>query len=571
VDIMSFDTIIKSGKVVDGSGLPMRIADVGIKDGMITDIGRLSGAKETVDADGLIVMPGIIDVHTHYDPQLSFEPFATSSCYHGVTSVVAGNCGYSIAPCAPEDHDFMTALFAKVEGMSPNVLKSGLPWDWESFPSFLAALDERLGINAAVYVGHSALRRFVMRDEASERAAKPDEIERMRKLVREAMAAGAAGFSSSQAPTHTDQFGRPVPSRKATFEEVAILAETAGEGGAGSIAYLAESAVQGYDARDRERLIELAHRSGLPVVVQGMGFRPGARERWEDQTSFLASARDRGAAIYSMLRTQPFMRPFNWRRGTSLFDGVFTWRDLPELKPAERLARFRDAALRLKLRDGIDHPNTDPSKGSTLPMPAMTAVFIDHSKTDPGAEGKSLAQLAKERGVHPADIMCEFAAADGLETQFLWNSESQPWIEANAESQQNLHMIVGTGDGGAHADRDDGSEWSTYFIRSWLLDRKLFSLEEGVRRITLLPAMVTGLKGRGLLARGYHADVMLFDPTRLRLGKKKLVNDMPGGEDRWQVRPEGVARVLVNGKTIVKDGELTGARPGGVLRIGNPA
>jgi N-acyl-D-aspartate/D-glutamate deacylase len=571
VDIMSFDTIIKGGKVVDGSGLPMRMADVGIKDGLITDIGRLSGAKETVDANGLVVTPGIVDVHTHYDPQLSFEPFATSSCYHGVTSVVAGNCGYSIAPCAPQDHDFMTALFAKVEGMSPNVLKSGLPWDWESFPSFLEALDKRLGINAAVYVGHSALRRFVMRDDASERPATAAEIERMRQLVREAMAAGAAGFSSSQAPTHTDQFGRPVPSRKATFEEVAILAETAGEGGAGSIAYLAESAVQGYNAQDRERLIELAHRSGLPVVVQGMGFRPGAKERWDDQTSFLASARERGAAIYSMLRTQPFMRPFNWRRGTSLFDGVFTWRDLPEMKTEERLARFKDPALRPKLRDGIDHPNTDPAQGSTLPMPAMTAVFVDRSKSDPGAEGKSLAQLAKERGVHPADIMCELAVADGLETQFLWNSESQPWIDANAESQQNLHMIVGTGDGGAHADRDDGSEWSTYFIRSWLLDRKLFSLEEGIRRITLLPAMVTGLKGRGLLARGYHADVMLFDPTRLKLGKKGLVRDMPGGEDRWQVRPEGVARVIVNGKTVVKDGELTGARGGRVLRIGNPA
>ncbi len=568
---MSFDTILKGGKVVDGSGLPMRIADVGIKNGIITDIGRLSGATQTVDANGLVVMPGIVDVHTHYDPQLSFEPFATSSCYHGVTSVVAGNCGYSIAPCAPEDHDFMTALFAKVEGMSPNVLKSGLPWDWESFPSFLAALDTRLGINAAVYVGHSALRRFVMRDDASERPATAAEIERMRTLVREAMSAGAAGFSSSQAPTHTDQLGRPVPSRKATFEEVAILAETAGEGGAGSIAFLAESAVQGYDARDRERLIELAHRSGLPVVVQGMGFRPGARERWEDQTSFLASARERGAAIYSMLRTQPFMRPFNWRRGTSLFDGVFTWRDLPALTSDERLARLRDPALRPKLRDGIDHPNTDASQGSTLPMPAMTAVFVDRSRSDPGAEGKSLAQLAKERGVHPADIMCELAVADGLETQFLWNSESPPWIEANAESQQNLHMIVGTGDGGAHADRDDGAEWSTYFIRSWLLDRKLFSLEEGVRRITLLPAMVTGLKGRGLIARGYHADIMLFDPTRLCLGKKKLVSDMPGGEDRWQVRPEGVARVLVNGETIVQDGELTGARPGGVLRIGNPA
>jgi N-acyl-D-aspartate/D-glutamate deacylase len=564
-----FDTIVKGGTVVDGSGLPRRTADVGIKDGVITDIGRLAGARQTIDAAGLVVMPGIIDVHTHYDPQLSFEPFATSSCFHGVTAVVAGNCGYSIAPCAPGDHDYLTALFAKVEGMSPNVLRHGLPWDWESFPSFLDALDKRLGINAAIYIGHSALRRFVMGDGASERASTAAELERMRGLVREAMAAGAAGFSSSHAPTHTDQHGRPVPSRHASFEEVALLAETAGEGGAGSIAYLAESAVQGYDARDRERLVELAHRSGLPVVVQGMGFRPGQRERWDDQTGFLQKARERGAAIYSMLRTQPFMRPFNWRRGTSLFDGVFEWRDLSTLSPAERQARLKDPAQREKLRWALDHPNTDSKQGSTLPPPAMNRVFVDRSAKDPGAVGKSLAQLAEERRVHAADVMCELAVADGLETQFLWNSESPAWIEASAESQQNLHMIVGTGDGGAHADRDDGAEWSTYYLRTWLLERGLFSLEEGVRRITHLPAMITGIKGRGLIARGYAADIMMFDPARLRLGRKELIRDMPGDEERWQVRPEGVVRVLVNGQTIVEGDKLTGARPGRVLRIGN--
>jgi N-acyl-D-amino-acid deacylase len=568
---MSFDTIIKGGTVVDGSGLPKRKADVGIKGGVVTDIGRLSGARQTVDADGLVVMPGIIDVHTHYDPQLSFDPYATSSCFHGVTSVVAGNCGYSIAPCARKDHEWLTELFAKVEGMSPNVLREGVPWGWETFPSFLKSLDGRLGINAASYVGHSALRRFVMGEAASERAATADELERMRALVREAMAAGAAGFSSSHAPTHVDQHGRPVPSRHASFDEVAALAETAGEGGAGSIAFLAETAVQGYDARDRQRLVELAHRSGLPVVVQGMGFRPGARERWDDQTRFLAEARDQGAAIYSMLRTQPFMRPFNWRRGTSLYDGVFHWRDLCALPEAERLARFKDPSFREKLRSGLDNPNTDSKQGSTLPPPAPARVYIDRSRTDPGAVGKSIAQLAEERRVHPADIMCELAAADGLETQFVWNSESPQWIEANAESQRSLHMIVGTGDGGAHADRDDGSEWSTYYLRSWLLDRKLFSLEEGVRRITHLPAVITGIRGRGLIARGYAADVVMFDPTRVALGRKQLVKDMPGGEERWQVLPEGIVRVIVNGETIVQGGRLTGAHPGRVLQIGNPA
>ncbi len=569
---MSFDTIIKNGTVVDGSGLPARVADIGIRDGMITDIGRLtSGAKKTIDADGLVVMPGIVDAHTHYDPQLTFEPFATSSCFHGVTSVVAGNCGYSIAPVRKTDHEWVTKLFAKVEGMTPSVLSEGLPWDWESFPSLLEALDTRIGINAAIYVGHSALRRFVMGEACSERKATADEIATMQNMVREAMRAGAAGFTSSHAPTHVDHTGRPVPSRHADFEEVLALAAAAGEGGAGSIGFLARSAVQGYDADDRARVVKLAHASGLPVVVQGMSYRPGGKELWDSQTGFLAEARKQGAAVFSMLRTQPFMRPFNWKRGTSLFDGVFHWRDLNDLAPEARLAAMKDPAKRAELRWGLDNPNKDPEKGSTLPPPAMTALFVDRSKSNPGAEGKTVAQLATERNVHAADIICELTTADGGDTQFLWNSESPAWIETNGEAQRNPHMLIGTGDGGAHADRDDGAEWSTYFIRSWLLDRGHMSLEEGVRRITHLPAMVVGIPLRGLLARGYHADVMMFDPTRIKLGKKQLVADMPGGEDRWQVKPEGIVRVMVNGEVIIENNALTGARSGRVLRIGNTA
>jgi len=389
--------------------------------------------------------------------------------------------------------------------------------------------------------------------------------------VREAMRAGAAGFTSSHAPTHVDPDGRPVPSRHADFEEVLALAAAAGEGGAGSIGFLARTAVQGYDADDRARVVKLAHASGLPVVVQGMGYRPGQREMWDKQTGFLAEARRQGAAVFSMLRTQPFMRPFNWQRGTSLFDGVFHWRDVQRMPVDQRLAALRDPAKRAELRAGLDNPNKDPEKGSTLPPPAMAALFVDRSASDPGAEGKSVAQLAQERGVHPADVICELAVADGLATQFLWNSETPAWIEANGESQLNPHMIIGTGDGGAHADRDDGAEWSTYFLRSWLLDREFMTLEEGVRRITHLPAMVCGIPLRGLLARGYHADVMMFDPTRLKLGKKSLVNDMPGGEARWLVKPEGVVRVLVNGESIVENGELRTVTPGRVLRIGNAA
>jgi N-acyl-D-aspartate/D-glutamate deacylase len=571
MDGMSFDTIIKNGTVVDGSGLPKRVADVGIRGGMITDIGRLSGsATRTIDADGLVVMPGIVDAHTHYDPQLTFEPFATSSCFHGVTSVIGGNCGYSIAPVKPADRGWISKFFAKVEGMSPKVLEGGLPWDWESFPSLLEVLDKRLGINAAIYVGHSALRRYAMGEAASERAATPAEVEAMQTMIREAMRAGAAGFSSSHAPTHVDHFGNPVPSRQAEFSEVEALAAAAGEGGAGSICYLARTAVQGYDDEDRQRLIRLARASGLPIVVQGMGHRPGQRAMWEKQTGFLEQARSEGAAIFSVLRTQPFMRPFNWSRGTGQFAGVPHWRDIAELPAEERLARMRNSEFREQLRWGLDNPNKDADKGSTLPPPAMDRLFVDRSKSEPGLEGKSIAELAKARGVHPADVLCDLAVAEPA-MQLLWNSEGQPWIEANAESQDNPHMIIGTGDGGAHADRDDGAEWSTYFIRSWLLDRGHMTLEEGVRRITHLPAMVCGIPLRGLLARGYHADVMMFDPSRIALGKKQLVADMPGGEERWQVKPEGVARVMVNGEVIIENGELTGAQPGRVLRIGNQA
>ena len=566
---MAFDTIIKGGKVVDGSGLPMRTADVGIRDGVITDVGRLSGAKRQIDADGLIVMPGIVDAHTHYDPQLTFEPYATSSCFHGVTSVVTGNCGYSIAPCRTDDHDYLIALFAKVEGFSANLLKTALPWDWDSFPSYLDAIDKRLGINAACYVGHSALRRFVMGDAASERPAKPEEVERMKQLVREAMNAGAAGFSTSLAPTHVDQFNKPIPSRHADFEEVATLIETAGEGGAGSICFLPETAVKGLDERDRKRLIDLARRSGLPIIVQGISKRANNPQIWEDATRFLEDARQQGAAIYSILRTQPFMRPFNFKRGTSLYDGVFHWRELSSMPVGDRAGMMRNPEFRAKLREGLDHPNTDGAKGSTLPPPALNTVFVDRSPKEPKLVGKSIADIAKERGAHPSDVMCDLALANDLETQFVWNSESEGWAAMNAEAQRNPHMITGTGDGGAHADRDDGAEWTTYFIRRWLLDRKLFSLEEGIRRITHLPAMITGMKGRGLLARGYHADVMLFDPERIGLRTKEILNDMPGGEERWQVHPEGIARVIVNGETIVEDGKLTGARPGRVLRIGN--
>ena len=271
----SFDLVITNGTVVDGTGLPRRTADVGVREGRIAAIGFIDPSEGTrvIDATGKVVAPGIVDPHTHYDPQLTFEPYGTSSCYHGVTTVVAGNCGFSVAPLKPGDAPWLIQLFARVEGMDPSALE-GIPVDgFESFPEFLASMRGKIGINAAYYIGHCALRRYVMGDAAQEREATPDEIEQMAAIVREAMEAGAAGFSSTHSPTHFDSADRPVPSRLSSLEELTALSEAAGRAGGGSLAYLPGSAVGGITPEDEELLIEMSLRSRMPVIIQGLGAR----------------------------------------------------------------------------------------------------------------------------------------------------------------------------------------------------------------------------------------------------------------------------------------------------------
>ncbi|MGH9208998.1 MAG: amidohydrolase family protein, partial [Acidimicrobiales bacterium] len=272
---MSYDLVVKGGIVVDGTGLARRRADVGVKDGRITAVGRLEDSErgaEVIDADGLYVAPGIIDAHTHYDPQLTFDAFATSSCYHGVTTVLAGNCGFSIAPTREAERDYISRMFAKVEGMSPVAL-SGVTWDFESFPEYLSARVGRLGVNMACYVGHSTVRRWVMGPDGSEREATPEEIEDMRRVVGEAMEAGASGFSSSHAPTQLDGDSRPIPSRFASLDELRALVAEAGRHRGGSISYLPLSSIGGLDENDKELLVQLGLESSLPIIIQGLGGR----------------------------------------------------------------------------------------------------------------------------------------------------------------------------------------------------------------------------------------------------------------------------------------------------------
>ena len=573
----AYDLIVRGGYVVDGTGLPRRRVDVGVRDGRVATLARLDheDAREVIDADGRIVAPGIVDAHTHYDPQITFDPYATMSCFHGVTTVVAGNCGFSVAPCKPEDREFLAGIFARVENMDPIAL-SAITWDdCVTFPEFLGSRAGKLGVNFACYVGHSNLRRWVMGTDASERAATDDEVAAMRAMVADAMAAGAAGVSSSAAPTHLDLADRPVPSRLATHAEFAALAEEAGRAGAGSIAYLPASAIGGIDAADEDYLIRLGSVSGLPVVIQGLGGRnktDAPTATWEASQAFLDRATEAGAPVYSMLIARPFDRPIVIDETNFHYLAVPSWNRLLQLPHAERVAALRDPVTRAELRDAVEHYNRDPALGTTVPPPLWTAVYVDDvAKPEHAAlQSRSIADLAREQGLAPADVVLDLALDEDLATRFRWRTESPEWTAAVGEAQLDSRMVIGTSDGGAHLARDDGADWSSYFLRSWVLDRRVWTLEEGIRQITQVPAAMLGFADRGVLAPGAPADLMVFDPETVGPWKKEFVHDLPGGVGRFKAWGRGVSATVVNGAPIVLDGQLTGRLPGRVVRPGRP-
>jgi N-acyl-D-aspartate/D-glutamate deacylase len=573
----TYDMAIMGGIVVDGTGLARRRGDIAVKDGRIVKIGFVhpSEADHVIDADGLHVAPGIVDAHTHYDPQLTFEPHATSSCYHGVTTVLAGNCGFSVAPNRPDQRDYLARMFAKVEGMSPVAL-SAVQWEFESFPEFLASRTGKLGVNMGCYVGHSAVRRTVMGEAGSEREAEPEEIDDMRRVVGEAMAAGAAGFSSSHGPTQLDGENRPVPSRFASLAELEALCAEAGRYNGGSISYLHRSAIGGLDDEDKELLVRLGTVSRLPIILQGLGGRskvdvPGAE--WEQVSAWIEEAGRAGVGIYSLLRNHPFDRDFRIDSGTNLYEGVPSWHAVvgPGVRTEDRLARLRDPAVRDAMRHAVEHPNTDGAKGSTLPPPRWSVVEVDEAATAHNDKfvRRTIADIARELGKEPADAMLDLALDEDLRTVFRYVNKSKAWEEAVASGQRHPAMIIGVSDGGAHLDRDDGADWSTAFLAFWVRERKLWSLEEGIRQMTQVPAALLGFGGRGMLLPGYWADAFVFDPDTVELESKKQVADFPGGESRYSARPRGIYWTIVNGTPIVRHGEvLTGNLPGHVVRPG---
>ncbi len=566
------DLIIAGGTVVDGTGLPRRRADVVIEAGRVASVGRADRATrrdaEVIDADGLIVAPGVVDVHTHYDPQLTFDPLASMSIYHGVTTVLAGNCGFSVAPTRPADRQFLRELFAKVEQMEPTAMDA-VEFDFETMPEYLGARSGKLGLNLACYIGHSNVRRWVMGPAGSEREATADEIAEMQQVVRDAMAGGAAGLSSSHAPTHLDGAGQPVPSRFSSRDELLALGEAAGGFDGGSITYLPASAVGGIDDVDEAYCIELADRSGLPVIIQGLGGRnktDAPTATWERAQAFLDRAGTNGTPIYNILIARPPDRPLTIGPENQLYLSVPSWVEMLALNHADRAAALANPERRDELRHAVENYNRDPALGTTTPPPLWETVYVQHVRDDANRHllGRSLADLATETGDAPADVMLDLALSEDFETGFRWNWETAEWAGAVAEAQLDDRMIIGTSDGGAHLARDDAADWSSWFLRNWVLDRGVWSLEAGIRQITQVPASIVGLNNRGTLVPGQCGDAFLFDPDRIDAGRKEFVRDLPGGAGRFKAWPEGVEATIVNGVPAVVGGVPTGHLAGQV-------
>jgi N-acyl-D-aspartate/D-glutamate deacylase len=561
----AFDLVIRGGRVVDGTGVPPYTADLGVRDGRIARVGRIADADDraasrVLDADGLTVMPGFVDIHTHYDAQLHFEPTASPASWHGVTTVLMGNCGFSIAPAKPNDVPWLLEMLSRVEGMSAPALQEGVTFGGGSFGDFLAGFDGRIAVNAAGFVGHSAVRRYVMGEDAQTRPATPDEIEAMRALVRDAMTAGAVGFSTSQLEIHQAHDGRPVPSNLASHDEVVALCEVLSEFDHGAIEIIPRSFADGYDDADRALLRDLATASGKPVDLNVIVWFPAQPDGWTRAMEFVDAESREGLRLYPMYAVHRGGAYFTLDT-TFLFDDMPTWREVLVQSESARSDALRDPSVRARMRAEVAGP---PSPSFPLNF-AITTVDSVHDPVHAAWVGRTVDELVAERGGDPFDAFLDLCLDDDLQTQFFVT----PLIERGGRVVTEALVthplaMAGSSDGGAHLASFVGADYTTRLLTEWVPEP--LSLEDAVRRLTAIPAAIHGIHDRGVLRVGAWADVLLVDLDALAVGPTRWVNDLPADAGRLVVDATGYRAVIVNGEVVLEDGVPTGALPGRVLR-----
>jgi N-acyl-D-aspartate/D-glutamate deacylase len=561
---MAYDLLIKGGRIYDGSGLPPRIGDVAVSGDRIAEVGRVTAsAHRVVEADGLAVAPGFIDFHTHMDAQLLWDPLATSSCFHGVTTLIPGNCGLSLAPCHPQDRENVIGSFVRVEAMPSQVLREAIKWEWTTFPEYLARLRQRLGVNVAALMGHCALRQFVMGEESSERAATPDEIDQMKNILREGLSAGAIGFSTNQNRRHMREDGRPIPSRLATDEEILELAGVLGELNRGSVQISRGTLGVSRPAEEDVNLFHrLAERSGRPVIWQSIAHRLNAPDLWKRLLNLAQDSLASGVPSYPLCNARLFNGRFTLKNAQT-FDELPTWKQIMFMPVENRAALFRDPEMRRKLRfEAVEDTRSVNFTRRWDQIFLIKATLPKHKEF----EGKHLEEIAKCQNKDVIDAFLDIALEENLDTTFQ-NSGARDEL-ATAEILKSPITLVGQSDAGAHLIYHAGYGYATRFLGYWIREHKVMSLEEGIRKLTFMVASLFGLDDRGLIRNGMAADLVLFNPETVRECEPEMVSDLPGGEKRLIQRAIGVKMTVVNGKVLVEDGEHTGEYPGRVLANG---
>jgi N-acyl-D-amino-acid deacylase len=563
---MSFDILIKGARIYDGSGLPSFLGDVAVRDGRIVETGRIGGAaKRTINADGLAVSPGFIDFHTHLDAQLLWDPLATSSCFHGVTTVIPGNCALALAPCKEQDRETLLKSFERVEAISLDALRAGVKWGWTTFPQYLERLRGHLGVNVAALMGHCALRQFVMGGAAMERAATPAEIHQMKEVLKAGVRAGAIGFSTNQNPVHMYADGTPIQSRFANDEEIIELASALGEINQGAVQISRGSLGVSVPIPESLKLFEeISSRSGRPVIWQSIAHRWDKPNEWRVLLDAAKETIDRGIQSYPLCNARLFNNRLTMKNA-QVFDDLPTWKTILFLPLEARIAALQDKETRKKMR----YEAVEETKSSRFSRRWDLVYLINAVKPEnKHLEKRSVAEIARIRGQDVIDAFLDLSLEEGLDTEFQTSSTNGDEA-AVAEIIRSPYVLVGQSDAGAHLIYDAGFGYATRLLGYWVREKQIMNLEEGVRKLTFMVASIFGLHGRGLLRPGMAADLCLFDPATIRECDPEMVQDLPGSEKRFIQKANGIEMTIVNGAVLVEKDEHTGALPGAVLGSGS--
>ena len=562
------DKVIRGGTVVDGTGSPSRVADVGIKDGRIVAVGVVEqGAAEVIDATGCIVTPGFVDPHTHYDAQLLWDPTASPSSVHGVTTIIGGNCGFTLAPLIPGDADYLRKMMSKVEGMPLAALENGTDWSWETFAEYLGRLEGNISVNAGFLVGHCAIRRYVMGPAAVGAEASDEHIAGMRAELAKSIQSGALGFSFTNSTSHSDGDGEPVASRWATHDELIALCEEVGLHEGTTLEGIVPGCLDRFADDEIELLGLMSAAANRPMNWNVLTVDSREADRVPRQISAYDRSIELGGKVVAL--TMPVQVPMNM--SFSSFCGLWLlpgWQQILGVPVAERIQRLQDPDTRLRMLE-----NSLSQAAGVFRRLADWGDYVigdTYSAANEGLKGRVVRDVANERGMSSFGTLLDIVIADELKT-ILWptpqDDDAESW-RMRAELWQDGRAMIGGSDAGAHLDRMCGAPYPTRWLADCIRGRKLVPVEFAVKMMTSQPAKLFGLVDRGELREGACADVVVFNPDEIGSEDAMLVTDLPGNSSRLTAGSFGVKRVLVNGVTIVENGVANGAVPGTVLKSG---